>query len=95
MQSSWPWAEYAAVVKEVYVTGKASGGAPGIRNNGIISDGSYRNYNSRGVFAWTLPLQGQWEQCLVSLGCGQMVGNPYVTFGAYFDGAYHYAFNHK
>lgn len=73
----------------------ASGGAPGIRNNGIISDGSYRNYNSRGVYAWTLPLQGQWEQCLASLGCGQMVGNPYVTFGVYFDGTYHYTFNHK
>jgi hypothetical protein len=24
MQSSWPWAEYAAVVKEAYVTGKVS-----------------------------------------------------------------------
>jgi hypothetical protein len=42
-----------------------------------------------------LPLQGQWEQCLASLGCGQMVGNPYVTFGVYFDGTYHYTFNHK
>ena len=72
-----------------------SGGAAGIRNNGIISDGSYRNYSGTRVYAWTLPLQGQWEQCLASLGCGQMVGNPYVTFGVYFDGTYHYTFNHK
>jgi hypothetical protein len=72
-----------------------SGGAPGIRNNGIVSDGSYRNYSGTRVYAWTLPLQGQWEQCVATLGCGQMVGNPKVTFGVYFDGTYSYTFNHR
>lgn len=68
--------------------------APGIYNRGIISDGSYRNYNGSRLYAWTLPLQGQWEQC-VGGACGQQVGNPYVIFGVYFDGTYHYTFKHK
>lgn len=58
----------------------------GCQNGGIVTNSQYRNYNSQGVYAWTVPLTGKWQWC--SMICTYFY--PQVKFGVYFDGTYHY-----
>jgi hypothetical protein len=58
----------------------------GCQNGGIFTNSQYRNYNSRGVYAWTVPLTGKWQWC--SSGCQYFY--PQVRFGVYFNGTYNY-----
>jgi hypothetical protein len=58
-----------------------------VRNLGIVTNSQYANYNAKGIYAWTVPLTGKWQECSGS-SCDYY--SPQVRFGVYFNNTYNY-----